>query len=326
MTLFWHNHFTSSFRKVRWPPLMYRQNLLLRRHALGNFRKMLHAIAEDPAMILYLDNQTNRRGKPNENFARELLELFTLGEGHYSERDIKEAARAFTGWKVNRRTGRFRFVIRQHDFGEKTFMGLRGHLGGHDVIDRILAHPGVSEFIVAKLWRSFISPKPEAAEVRRLARIFRKHNYEIKPLMRALFMSKAFRAPRNRGVLVKSPVDLLVGTVHVTGIAPNRFDLLPKFSRRLGQDLLNPPNVKGWPGGNSWITSSTLILRQRLLLRMMRQSNRRMMNDDMSGMQGMSGYRLTKLLLPLPPVRARNVADPVRHVRQLLLDPVYQLK
>ncbi len=326
MTLFWHNHFTSSLRKARWPVLMYRQNLLLRRHALGNFRKMLHAIAEDPAMILYLDNQSNRRGKPNENFARELLELFTLGEGHYTEQDVKEAARAFTGWKVNRRSGRFRFVIRQHDFGDKRFMGMRGHLGGHDVIDRILEHPRVAEFIVEKLWRHFISPTPDSAEVRRLAGIFRRANYEIKPLMRALLLSRAFRDHRNRGVLVKSPVDLLVGSVRVAGIAPTRRDLLARFSRRLGQDLMNPPNVRGWPGGRAWITSSTLILRQRLLLRMWRQTRRRMLDDRMQEAMRMPYASLARLLLPLPPVRAQAGADPARRLRQLLLDPVYQLK
>jgi uncharacterized protein (DUF1800 family) len=122
MTLFWHNHFTPAC-KIKWPPFLYRQNLLLRQHAVGNFRALLHAVSKDPAMLLYLDSQTNRQGAPNENFARELLELFTLGEGHYSEQDIKEAARAFTGWEVERRTGRFRFNPREHDDGTKDISG-----------------------------------------------------------------------------------------------------------------------------------------------------------------------------------------------------------
>jgi len=138
LTLFWHNHFTSSLQKVKWPPLLYRQNLLLRQHAMGNFRALLPAVAKDPAMILYLDSQTNRQSAPNENFARELLELFTLGEGHYSEQDIKEAARAFTGWEVERRTGRFRFNARAHDDGQKTFLGRRGPLNGEAILDILL--------------------------------------------------------------------------------------------------------------------------------------------------------------------------------------------
>lgn len=156
MTLFWHNHFTSSLKKVKFPGLMYRQNLLLREHALGNFRNLVHAVAQDPAMIIYLDNVSNVKGKPNENFARELLELFTLGEGHYTEQDIKEAARAFTGWSIDRRNGQYRFVRRRHDYGTKTFMGRTGNFNGDDIIDIVLDQPGAAVYVTEKFWREFI--------------------------------------------------------------------------------------------------------------------------------------------------------------------------
>ncbi|RZL87848.1 MAG: DUF1800 family protein, partial [Variovorax sp.] len=153
MTLFWHGHFTSGLREVRQPQLLYRQNVLLREHALGNYRELLGAIVRDPAMLLYLDNQQNRRGAPNENFARELLELFTLGEGHYSENDVREAARAFTGWRMQPPAGEFVIAARQHDDGEKTFLGAHGAFDGDDIVAQILKQPRAAEFIVEKLWR-----------------------------------------------------------------------------------------------------------------------------------------------------------------------------
>src|SRR2546428_3558752 len=180
LTLFWHNHFTSSLEKVRWPAFLYQQNLLLRQHAVGNFRTFLHAIARDPAMILYLDSQTNRKGAPNENFAREVMELFTLGEGHYAEQDIKEAARAFTGWSLDRESGRFMFRRFIHDDGVKTVLGKSGNLDGDEVLDILLAQPATAEFIVRKLWREFVSPDPDEHEVRRIARRFRDARYDIK--------------------------------------------------------------------------------------------------------------------------------------------------
>jgi uncharacterized protein (DUF1800 family) len=196
MTLFWHNHFTSSLKKVKFPGLMYRQNLLLREHALGNYRQMLHAVARDPAMIMYLDNVSNVKGKPNENFARELLELFTLGEGHYTEKDIKEAARAFTGWSIDRRNRRYRFVHRHHDYGTKIFMGRTGNFNGDDIINIVLEQPDVAIYITEKIWCGIVSDTPDPAEVNRLAEIFRAHDYDIKPLMQALLTSNYFRDPK----------------------------------------------------------------------------------------------------------------------------------
>lgn len=212
MTLFWHNHFVSSQQKVKVAQLMYRQNVLLRSQALGNFGTLLHAAARDPAMVIYLDSASNRRGRPNENFAREVMELFTLGVGHYTEQDVKEAARAFTGWSLDRESGEFRFYRFLHDNGEKTVLGRSGDLGGDDVLDILLEQPATAEFIVAKLWREFVSPDPDPKEVAHLAGMFRANDYEIKPLLRALFLSDAFYAKENRAMLVKSPAELLVGT------------------------------------------------------------------------------------------------------------------
>jgi uncharacterized protein (DUF1800 family) len=273
LTLFWHSHFATSQQKVRANQLMYRQNVLLRSEALGNFGTLLRAVSKDPAMLVYLDNAGSRRQAPNENFAREVMELFTLGEGHYGERDIKEAARAFTGWSLDRDTGEYRYRPFFHDAGEKTVLGRTGRLDGDDVIDILLARPETARFIVAKLWRELISPTPEAAEVERLAADFRRARYEVKPLVRALLASDAFWAPGNRASLVKSPVDLVVGTLRTFDIRP--IDMRPAAiaCAALGQNPFSPPNVKGWPGGEAWINSSTLLGRKQWIDRVFRGSD-----------------------------------------------------
>ncbi|HTR84013.1 MAG TPA: DUF1800 domain-containing protein [Reyranella sp.] len=268
MTLFWHNHFTSSIQKVRFVPAMYWQNALFRREALGNFATLLKAVAQDPAMLFYLDGERSIARQPNENFARELLELFTLGEGHYSEADIKNAARAFTGWSIDRDSGRFVNHPKQHDEGEKTFLGQTGHFTGEDIIAIVLRHPRTAETIVEKLWREFVSMTPDRAEVTRLAGIFRSSGYEMKPVLRAMFLSPAFRDPANRGALIKSPVELIVGSVHLLGLPVHDPTQLVRMMGGLGQLPFDPPNVKGWPGGESWITTNTLLLRQQFLRRM----------------------------------------------------------
>lgn len=268
MTLFWHNHFTSSIQKVRYAPALYRQNALFRSEAFGNFATLLKAVARDPAMLIYLDGVRSVARQPNENFARELLELFTLGEGHYAEADIKEAARAFTGWSMDRETGHFQNHAQQHDDGEKKFLGKTGRFGGDDIIAILLRHPRTAETVVEKLWREFVSLKPDAAEVKRLAAIFRDGGYEVKPVLRAMLLSPAFRDTANRAALIKSPVDLIVGTVHVLGLPVPEKTQLVRMLQGLGQSPFDPPNVKGWAGGESWITTYTLLLRQQFLRRM----------------------------------------------------------
>ena len=338
LTLFWHNHFTSSLQKVQWPAFLYRQNLLLRQHAVGNFRTFLHAIAKDPAMMLYLDSQTNRKGAPNENFARELLELFTLGEGHYSEQDIKEAARAFTGWEVEPRTGRFRFNAGAHDDALKTFLGRHGAFDGEAILDILLAQPHLAVHLTEKLWRAFVSETPDAAEVQRLAALFRQHDYALRPLLQALFMSSHFRAAGNRGTMIKSPVELIVGTLRLFPVPVRDPELLARAGRYLGQDLLEPPNVKGWPGGKAWITASTLLARQQFLQRVLRGQDASMgAYGQMAPAAEDATDRLTQLLLPMAPVRpfpslplpegeGKESAQRKALVEHLVLDPVYQLQ
>lgn len=270
MTLFWHNHFVSSQRKVRSPQLMYRQNALFREYALGDFGKLLHAASRDPAMLIYLDSAANRKGKPNENFAREVMELFTLGEGNYSENDIKEAARAFTGWGLDPETGEFLFRPALHDDGEKTVLGRTGTLTGEAVLDILLEQPKTAEYLVGKMWLEFISPQPDPAEVKRIAALFRDARYDIRTAMKALLVSDAFYAERNRGTLIKSPVDLVVGTLRQFQFQTG--DMLPFVlaTNQLGQVLFAPPNVKGWPGGEAWINSTTLLRRKAFLDRLFR--------------------------------------------------------
>jgi uncharacterized protein (DUF1800 family) len=363
MTMFWHNHFVSSLQKVRPTRLMYRQNLLLREHALGNFADLLHAVSRDPAMIVYLDNASNRKGHPNENFAREVMELFTLGEGNYTEQDIKEAARAFTGWGINGETGEFVFRPIAHDDGIKTVLGRSGPLNGADVLEILLAQPQSAELIVRKLWREFISPTPEEGEVKRIAEQFRASRYDIRTVLRAVLTSEHFYAAQNRASLIKSPIDLLVGTLRQF-----RFEIGDPYpfvviARQLGQDIMTPPNVKGWPGGESWINASTLLARKQILERLFRSAER--IPADMVAMnapngapmanamqarartrfqQAMSEVRfdeqrwfaqtlaggiedLTRILLPMAPIDAADGGnDRLSQLRAVLLDPVYQLK
>ena len=271
MTLFWHNHFVSSLEKVRSPKLMLDQNALLRRHALGRFDGLLHAVGKDPAMMVYLDSATNRRGSPNENFAREVMELFTLGEGHYSEQDIKEAARAFTGWSIEPATGEFRWRTFAHDGGSKTVLGVSGNLDGDAVLNILRAQPQTAEFVVRKLWREFVSLTPDEVEVRRIARRFRDSGYDTRVALREILGSRAFWAPESRLALVKSPVDWVLGTLNSLQIEAPEPLLLGFALRQLGQDLFAPPNVRGWPGGEAWINSSTLLARKQYAERLLRR-------------------------------------------------------
>ncbi len=305
MTLFWHNHFVSSAQKVKSPQLMYRQNLLLRRHALGNFGELLHAASKDPAMILYLDAASNRKGQPNENFAREVMELFTLGEGNYSERDIKEAARAFTGWSLDvEDKAAFRFRPGMHDDGVKTVLGRSGNLDGDAVLDILLAQPAAAEFVVRKLWREFVAPDVETpanrVEVTRIAGLFRQSRHDIRVALRGIFTSPRFYAPEHRAVLVKSPVELVVGTVRQLGITYT--DPLPfsMVAAGLGQNLFAPPNVRGWPGGEAWINSTTLLARKQFVERMFRV-------DEMRDLAG--GVPQMVSTAPVADMRPREFGD-----------------
>ncbi|RME74528.1 MAG: DUF1800 domain-containing protein [Planctomycetota bacterium] len=360
MVLFWHNHFTSSLKKCRSPKLMYQQLQLYRKFAKGNFKKFVKAVTRNPAMIIYLDTRTNRKGKPNENFARELMELFTLGEGHYTEEDIKQSARAFTGYSFNPYTGEFFLRPRQHDWGKKKFMGKEGYFLGDDIVDIIFQKKAVSLYITRKLWKEFISPNPAEEEVERLAKIFRDSKYELEPLLEAIFTSPYFWDPKNRGTLIKSPIEMVIGTIRLFQFYVKDYSILARAAAQLGQNPLDPPNVKGWEGGIRWITTSTLLYRRQILMNfirgfggrsldnirklgkgrgmgkgeMMKMAGKAMEKKMMSLLdipQNMDSSRqvkyITRLLLPLPPVQPienpKNVLDVVQHC---LLDISYQLK
>ena len=336
MTLFWHNHFTSSLRKVKAPKLMFKQNLLLRKYAFGNFRDLLHAISEDPAMILYLDNQSNRKGKPNENYARELLELFTLGEGNYTEQDIKEAARAFTGYQINRQTGEFYINFRQHDFEVKSFMNRRGKFIGEDIVDIILEQPQVARHISEKIARQFIN-NPRKKFLLKIADYFFNANYEILPLVRHILLSEEFWNPNNRGSMIKSPVELIVGTLRTLGFQPNEFKPLAQGSRKMGQDLFDPPNVKGWIGGKQWVTTNTFLARKSVLIKFLKHARKTKSNMNNSSMQSMnqmhmqfdipSKKHLERYALATKAVSEISSKSNIRKfIRSLINDPSYQLK
>lgn len=260
MTLFWHGHFATSEAKVRDYRKLLLQNRTLREHATGNFRDLLMAVMRDPAMLVYLDNGQNVKDHPNENFGRELLELFTMGVGNYTERDIREASRAFTGWTND--AVEFRFDRDKHDDGTKDFLGQRGAFDGDDIVDIILAQPVTAEFVSSKLYRFFVREDPSATTKTRLARVFREADYELKPLLRTIFLSRDFYSAPSVATQIKSPVQLLVSTYRKLGLAGA--PTIPDFNaqtRRLGQALLYPPNVAGWSGGRTWITPATLLER-----------------------------------------------------------------
>lgn len=313
MVLFWHNHFTTGLQKVRLVPTVYRQNVLFRRHALGNFASLLREIARDPAMLIYLDGAQNRASQPNENFARELLELFTLGEGHYTEADIKAAARAFTGWGIDRESGTFRFYPTQHDNNDKTFLGRTGNFDGGDILDIILAQPRTAEFVVAKLWREFVSLQRDEGEIKRLAGVLREAKYELRPMLKAMFNAPTFRDGANRGALIKSPVELIVGTVRVLGLPVPEKTRLVRGMQAMGQLPLSPPNVKGWPGGEDWITTNRLLMRQQIMRRIVEATSVASADDgpDSTAPPGMmKPGRRTDRMEPDPrPVEGRSLRD-----------------
>jgi uncharacterized protein (DUF1800 family) len=259
LTLFWHGHFVTSAKDERSAALMWRQNELLRRNAVGNFRTFVRAISRDPAMLDYLNNTQNRKAHPNENYARELMELFTLGIGNYTETDVKEAARAFTGWAHDGDD----FVFRKfdHDDDEKTFLGHTGNFNGDDIIEIILSKPVCARFVASKLFRFFAYEDVDDTLTEGLAKIFRGQNYELRPLIRTILTSKAFYSPEAVGSQIKSPIQLVLGTVRLLDMQmPPRGAMLGALTQ-MGQVPFAPPNVRGWIGGRMWINTSTLFVR-----------------------------------------------------------------
>ncbi len=264
MTLFWHGHFATGAGKVNDARAMLRQNELLREHALSNFGPLVHQISRDVAMLVYLDSEDNRKTRPNENYARELMELFCLGTGNYSEQDIKEVARAFTGWEIRR--GKFRFNPYQHDSGSKSFLGETGVFDGDDAIDIVLNQDAAARFIARKLIRFFVfedRPVPDSL-AEPIARTLREHDLHIGTAVRQILGSQIFFSDQAIGQKIKSPVELSIGFLRFFGATVN-MQFLRQRLERLGQLPLYPPNVKGWDGGKTWINASTVLARANLI-------------------------------------------------------------
>jgi uncharacterized protein (DUF1800 family) len=259
LVLFWHGHFATSVEKVRDAYYMWRQNELFRRLATGNWTFLLLEMGKDPAMLIWLDQAQSRRQHPNENFARELMELFSLGEGHYTEQDVIQGARALTGWSLDRMSQQYVYRPYFHDNGVKTFLGRTGNLNGDDVIEQIVAQPQSARFITGKLWNYFAGQEPAAELNGALAADFRANGNNFKPLLNTLFRSQEFYSPEIVRNEVKSPVQWLVGSVRMLESELPPPLVSSGMLRQLGQDLFAPPNVKGWDGGVTWITTNTLL-------------------------------------------------------------------
>jgi uncharacterized protein (DUF1800 family) len=304
LSLFWHGHFASRNINV-----FYQQGILdvIRSNALESFRYLLHGVSKSAAMLNFLNANQNRKGHPNENFAREVMELFTLGRGNYSENDIKEAARAFTGWGANAK-GEFIFRKFQHDDGTKTIFGKTGNFSGEEVLDLLLERKETAQFITKKIYKYFVNENIDPSKTQWLAERFYKNDYHIGKLMEDIFTSDWFYDEKNIGVRIKSPIELLAGMQRMLPMELDNSEALLLVQRALGQMLFYPPNVAGWPGGKTWIDSSTLMLRLRLPQLISDkddfnvvpktdddQSMGRMENEEVTATKGKANKRLGKL-------------------------------
>ncbi|WP_313000994.1 DUF1800 domain-containing protein [Chryseobacterium gleum] len=257
MAFFWHGHFAS--RVIN--PKFNRQLLnTIRKNALGNFKDLLFEVSQSPAMLNFLNNQQNKKDHPNENFAREVMELFTMGRGNYAEHDVREGARAFTGWSYDKE-GNFKERKNLHDEGSKTFLGKTGNFDGNDILNIILEQKATAQFITTKIYKFFVNEKPDQDIVNKLSTNFYNSGYDIKKLMTEIFSSTWFYDQKNIGSRIKSPIELMAGMMRILPMHIQNPENLIIYQKLLGQMLLYPPNVAGWPNGKSWIDSSTLMLR-----------------------------------------------------------------
>ncbi len=263
LTLFWHGHFATQQSVVVNTYTVYQQNQLCREHAAGNFGALLYGMVHDPAMIRYLDNNSNVKGSANENLAREIMELFAMGASQgYDETDVREAARALTGYTFDNRSGQFRFLKANHDPEEKTVFGKKGHWSGDDLVRLILDQPTTGHFITGKLFGFFAYQEPSPETVEKLTSVLRYQNYELAPTLKNLFLSKEFYSERAMNTQIKCPVQLLVGALHDLGVRRmNDYGVLDRMTQQMGQQLFEPPDVKGWRYGRNWISSDRLFTR-----------------------------------------------------------------
>lgn len=267
LALLWHDHFATSFAKVGDVRLMHRQNALFRERGGGDFRALVHAVAKDPAMLVWLDGDDNRRGHPNENFARELMELFCLGIGHYSERDVQEAARAFTGWGTEGRSFAFRPEL--HDGGAKSVLGATGALTGERAVDAVLAHPACARHVARRLLEELVHPEPRGDEVDALSRVLVSAGFDVRAAVERVLRSALFFSPRARRSRIAGPVEVVAAAARALGarVAPVR---LARAAEEAGQALFRPPSVKGWDGGERWIRADAWLARHEALARLAR--------------------------------------------------------
>ncbi|MHC4877214.1 MAG: DUF1800 domain-containing protein [Planctomycetota bacterium] len=335
LTLFWHGHFATGADKVDDAEMMFQQNRLLRRNATSSFSTMVQEISRDPAMLIYLDSATNRKAHPNENYAREIMELFCLGEGNYSERDIQELARCFTGWEVRRK--KFRFNRYQHDTGSKTILGETGTFGGEDGIDIVLRQKACARFIVGKLVRFFVVDEPAVPEhlLDPLATLFRDSDLQIAPVLERILASNLFFSRWSVGRKVRSPIELGIGLLRCLKGSSN-LDLMAQGLDETGQALFYPPNVKGWDGGRTWINTSTLLGRSNLVGELLRHEKTRFDGTDLESFANAADADnperlvdwLAELLLATPPDERtrselvdsfrRSSADGSRRIAELI--------
>ena len=280
MTLIWHGLLTSQMSKIglTMTKLMWMQNELYRKYALPTYDDLIKAVSRDGAMLIYLDNNVSTNRQPNENYARELMELFTLGVGNYTEDDVRESARAFTGWRIlPRATGntdlatynpQFTLVARDHDNGQKTFLGQTGNFGGDDIIDIIMKQPAAGRFITTRLFTEFANFNPEPETIGRLVGVWDSSGHDIKAIVRAILVSDEFYSEASYRGLVRSPVEFMVGAMRGLELKPTAQGIRPvanKLIQGMGQVLFEPPNVAGWPGGSAWLSSGTFFARVNFL-------------------------------------------------------------
>lgn len=329
LTLMWSNHFVIGTDKVKNVSALQGYLTVLRTHSLSHFTDLALAAVKTPAVMHYLDNDQNRRGKPNENLGRELLELYTAGIGHYSEADVKEGARALTGWTYQGGRGNkqfadpqtFTFNPKQHDGGSKTYLGQTGDFGGDDIVRLSAGHPATAERVALKLWRSFVSDAPDAAGQARLTETYRQHGGDLKAVIQDLLSSQEFYAARSS--IIRSPAEFVVGALRSSNhsdISEKTYLNLSSTLARLGQQLLHPPTVKGWDGGREWINDGTLLLRMQVAAGLT-------LGKQALGQDSKTAPEFSPLALigseSLPPALAK--LPPAQRSYLMLVSPEYQL-
>jgi len=304
MALFWHGHFATSNRKVNNPYSMYMQNLIFRKSGMGNFHDLLLSVSKDPAMIVWLDNQQNRKGKPNENYAREVMELFSLGIGNYTEADIKEGARAFTGWQT--KPDGFFFNAKDHDSGDKNFLSERGNFNGDDIIAILSRKPATANFLATKMCKFFVADNPSEDIVSDTAKAYKPNGNNIRNMLETIFTHPQFLSKESYHAKIKSPTELVIGTIK--GLQITKLDSdLPNQMSRMGQSLFEPPTVKGWDGGQAWVSTDLMMERFNFATRVTQEK-----------FDSIKGYITPSALVANQGLKTTN--DAVNYLLNLLVD------